>query len=111
METAPITVVARVIDDGPVAMGPFMYLSAATRRVSTLICRCMPAQARKLISTSNYDLLPLQVASTNVLFMQLRSKSMGRTSFWPGDPTSNSRLETCLRLPQAFFGPPGGAGR
>ena len=56
VEAAPDVVVARVIDDGPVAMGPIVYLSAGTRAVSTLICRCMPAQARKLLATSTYDL-------------------------------------------------------
>ena len=63
---APDVVVARVIDDGPVAAGPIVYLSAGTRAVSTLICRCMPAQARKLLATSTYDLLPFQIAATEL---------------------------------------------
>ncbi|MCX6923643.1 MAG: hypothetical protein NT154_10620 [Verrucomicrobia bacterium] len=111
IETAPNVVVARVIDDSPVALGPFMYLSATTRQVSTLICRCMPAQARKLISTSSYDLVSLHAASTNLLLAQARAMSMGLASFWPGDPTSSNRLEACLRLPEAFFNAPGAAAR
>jgi len=50
-----------VIDDGPVAMGPIVYLIAGTHSVSTLICRCMPAQAGKILSTSSYELLPLRL--------------------------------------------------
>ena len=41
---APGVVVPRVVDDGPVAMGPIVYLCEGTRNVSTVICRCMPAQ-------------------------------------------------------------------
>ena len=50
VDEAPNVIVARVIDDGPVAMGPIVYLSAGTRAVSTLICRCMPAQAKRLLA-------------------------------------------------------------
>lgn len=55
---APTTVVARVIDDGPVPMGPIVYLSGDGRTISTLICRCMPAQASNLVAASFYQLVP-----------------------------------------------------
>jgi hypothetical protein len=95
-------VVARVIDDGPVAMGPIVYLSARTRAVSTLICRCMPAQAKRLLGTSAYDLLPLQATPAQPLLTQARARARDRTAFWPDDAPSDSRLEQCLRLPSAF---------
>ena len=99
MEAAPDVIVARVIDDGPVVAGPIVYLSADTRAVSTLICRCMPAQARKLLATGTYDLLPFHFASTNSLIIQARFLLQERAAFWPGDDTDGKRLEACLRLP------------
>jgi len=105
VEAAPDVVIARVVDDGPVAAGPIVYLSADTRAVSTLICRCMPAQARKLLTTSTYDLLPFHAASTNSLFMQARLVLRERAAFWPGDDTDGKELEACLRLPKAFSNP------
>lgn len=50
------TVVANIIDDGPVAMGPILYLQAGSRDVSALICRCMPAQFRELSGQQDYQL-------------------------------------------------------
>jgi hypothetical protein len=105
MEAAPDVVVVRVIDDNAVAAGPIVYLSAGTRAVSTLICRCMPAQAKKLLATSTYDLLPFHNASTNSLVMQARLVLQDRAAFWPGDDTDGTKLEACLRLPKAFSSP------
>lgn len=98
-EEAPNVIVARVIDDGPVAMGPIVYLSAGTRRVSTLICRCMPAQVKTLRTTATYDLLSLQAMPTNPLLPQLSGSARMRPAFWPGDASTSNRLERCLRLP------------
>jgi hypothetical protein len=102
VEAAPEVVVARVIDDNAVAAGPIVYLSAGTRAVSTLICRCMPAQAKKLLATSTYELLPFQAASTNSLIIQARFLLQERAAFWPGDDLDGKRLEAGLRLPEAF---------
>jgi hypothetical protein len=105
VEAAPDVVVARVIDDNAVAAGPIVYLSVGTRGVSTLICRCMSAQAKKLLATSTYDLLPFHNASTNSLVMQARLVLRERAAFWPGDDTDGTKLEACLRLPKAFSSP------
>ena len=102
MEAAPDVIVARVIEDGPVPMGPIVYLSAGTRQVSTLICRCMPAQARKLLATRTYDLLPFQEASTNSLIMQARVMLQERAAFWPGDDTTGRGWRHACGLPEAF---------
>jgi hypothetical protein len=50
-------VVARVIEDGPVTMGPIVYLQAGTRDVTTVICRCMEAQVRELSGQQEYELV------------------------------------------------------
>lgn len=57
---APRTVVARVIEDGPVPMGPIVYLARDTHDVTTVICRCMPSQASAVAETGMYQLLPSQ---------------------------------------------------
>jgi hypothetical protein len=50
-------IVARVIEDGPVTMGPIVYLRAGTREVTTVICRCMEAQVRELVGQQEYELV------------------------------------------------------
>jgi hypothetical protein len=102
VDEAANVIVARVIDDGPAALGPIVYLSAGTRAASTLICRCMAAQAKQLLGTSTYDLLPFQGTPARSLLTQARALARERTAFWPGDLPSDSRLEHCLRLPSAF---------
>ena len=102
LEEAPKVIVARLIDDGPVAMGPIVYLSAGTHAITTLICRCMPAQAREILSTGTYDLLPFEAAPANSLLLEGQARAKPLTPFWPGDDTGGKRLERCLRLPKAF---------
>jgi hypothetical protein len=96
---APNVIVARVIDDGPAAMGPIVYLSAGTWSVSTLVCRCMPAAVKTLQSTTTYVLLPLQAMPMRSFFPQPTASEIARPAFWPGDAPTSNRLEKCLRLP------------
>jgi hypothetical protein len=102
LEEAPNVIVVRIIDDGPVAMGPIVYLGAGTREVSTLICRCMPAQAKRLLETSVYDLLPFQSTAAQSFLLQAKALAGAQTAFWPGDQPGSNRLENRLRLPPAF---------
>ncbi len=54
-------VIARVLDDGPVPMGPYVYLNAPPERaITTVLCRCMPSQVREFVETGYYDLVPLE---------------------------------------------------
>ncbi len=55
---AETALVANIIDDGPAAMGPILYLQADNHDVITLICRCMPAQFQNLLAQQDYELLP-----------------------------------------------------
>ena len=97
-QEAPKVIVARVIDDGPIAMGPIVYLSAGTRDISTIICRCMPAQAKKLLDTSTYELLPLNALTVQSLLTQAKEPA----TFWPDVQRGDDRLDRRLRLPSAF---------
>jgi hypothetical protein len=86
---APTTVVARVIDDGPVPMGPIVYLSGDGRTISTLICRCMPAQASNLMAASFYQLVPQSLPRNGPSAGAIR-------------PGYDAPLERRLRLPTDF---------
>ena len=50
-------VVARVLADGPMAMGPFVYLTEPGLEVTTLLCRCMPAQVDDFFANTYYELI------------------------------------------------------
>jgi len=101
IDDAPDVIVPRVIDDGPMALGPIIHLSAGTRDVSTLICRCMAAQTKKLQAARTYDWVPIDAASKNLLAAWANGQAKGRTAFWPGGETEN-HLAGCLRWPTAF---------
>lgn len=58
LDNAPRVVVARVLEDGPMPMGPFVYLSRENSSITTLICRCMPSQVRQFVETAYYELRP-----------------------------------------------------
>ncbi len=97
------TVVARVIEDGPIPMGPFVYLDADTHGVTTVLCRCSPSQVDRFVETAYYDLQPLEYVATRCL-----AAIAGFT--WAGsaagprrrpNPETNARhhLEKALRWP------------
>jgi len=81
---SPQTVVANVIDDGPVPMGPVVYLRQGSRDVSALICRCMASQGGMLLGQTNYALQPIVPQD-------------GRPTTYP-----RAQLEQRLRLPRSF---------
>ena len=87
--TAPNAIVARVIEDGPVPMGPIVHLNAGSHNISTLICRCMPAQAKNLLATETYQLRPL--VDSNL-----------RPTFDKAGESGGAHLQRRLRLPDEF---------
>lgn len=98
---APRTLVARMIADGPVPMGPIVYLQRNTRNVSTLVCRCMPAQAKSLLTSSVYQLKAIQAENSDLLLQMLRDRLKFRAAFWPGAKDAPG-IEKKLRLPKSF---------
>jgi hypothetical protein len=97
---APRVIVARVLEDGPIPMGPLVYLRAGLS-VGTLTCRCMPAQAKRLVCTKVYERLPLTSAMDAVI-RSLNFQGRGQASFWPADDAQGSRLASWMRLPDNF---------
>jgi hypothetical protein len=75
---APAVVVARVIEDGPVVMGPMVQVDAAGR-VVTVFCRCMPTPSRAVSGEGYFELRPFR-------------------GILPALP-----LDSVLRLPAGFF--------
>lgn len=59
LQETPDVIVARILDDGPVPMGPYVYLNSPPHRiVTTVLCRCMPSQVNEFVETQSYDLMP-----------------------------------------------------
>jgi hypothetical protein len=87
---APDVIVARVIEDGPVPMGPMIYVRADMRGVVTLACRCMPIQVKRLAGEQRYELLEWAAGEGGGAEAEHR---------WATVP---SRLEERLRLPGSF---------
>lgn len=58
LEDVPETVVVAVVEDGPIPMGPYVYVSAPTGRITTLLCRCSPSQMDEVVESAYYDLVP-----------------------------------------------------
>jgi hypothetical protein len=78
--TQPAEVVARVLADGPMPMGPILYVRRGAQEIASVICRCMPTQADELLGQAEFELVRLAADS-------------------PGDPIFG---ELSLRLPVHF---------
>ncbi|MHC1763303.1 MAG: hypothetical protein AB9869_03205 [Verrucomicrobiia bacterium] len=98
--------VARLIDDGPVPMGPMVYVQAEDNMISTILCRCMPAQVSQIVENQFYELLPIEslpdaaecrTDDTAAAAKALRALLAGQP---PNDPALGP--ERHLRLPQPF---------
>jgi hypothetical protein len=97
LEEASNSVVPRVFDDGPAPMGPILYLTAGTRSVTTLICRCMPTQAKSLLVTRTYELHPLEWIRQNLLRTNLAGGGQVISVFI--NQEAGETPEKLLRLP------------
>lgn len=53
------TFVPRVLADGPMPMGPLVYVGTGADEIITLLCRCSSSQADEFVETGNYKLVPL----------------------------------------------------
>jgi len=52
-------VVPLVLDDGPVPMGPYVYLGAGGRDIVSLRCRCMSSKVDTFAAEVEYEVLPM----------------------------------------------------
>lgn len=86
VDEAPDVVVARILDDAPAVMGPTVYLESGSQAVSTLICRCMEAQAREVEATGIYRLARLD---ETVMRWLIKDKNPGMARWLPGEPADD----------------------
>ena len=59
---APAIVVGGLVEDGPIPMGPIVYVESTTNAISTIHCRCTAAQVRIVSETRVYALRPMEDA-------------------------------------------------
>jgi hypothetical protein len=100
MDKAKDVIVARVIEDGQVPMGPIVHWSAGTGDIGTVICRCMPIQVRQLVRQGFYELSPVRTPNPAGSWCETRRRILG-------GPESERKvpelpLEELLRIPSAF---------
>jgi hypothetical protein len=88
-DATPDIVVARVLPDGPMPMGPWIYVLAGADDVSTVLCRCSPSQTKGPLERTDYVLRPFD------------PQGRQRSPFVADDPASDphTRLDTWLRWP------------
>jgi hypothetical protein len=92
----PDTIVAQTIPEGPVPMGPIVYLGALTHDVCSIVCRCMASQAGRLAGQNDFTLEPWDA--------ELGSWEQSRdpTGAAPEAEAAQTTLEQSLRLPEGF---------
>jgi len=90
------TVVARLLDDAPVAMGPIVNVAAETGDIAAVVCRCMPVQVQELISTSTYLTLPMDLLLASPAFPKAVGADLDR---FIDHQEAGQRLENTLRFP------------
>lgn len=91
-EDAPGTVVARIMTDSPVPIGPWIY-QERDGRVATVLCRCMPSQIGSLRDGVLYRIVPAMPAGSRA------SSELENASMAAGDPRGLG-LQQILRLPR-----------
>lgn len=57
VESAPNTVVIKVLENGPMPMGPYVYLRGEAKDIVTLLCRCSPSQVNEFVQSAYYELV------------------------------------------------------
>jgi len=65
-------IVIGAIEDGPIPMGPYVYVAASGAGITILLCRCSPQQVQEITETVYYELQPLE--ALNALTVRLSNK-------------------------------------
>jgi hypothetical protein len=101
LDEQPDVVVARILPPGAEPAGPMVYVDAAGRTITTLLCRCMPEQAKKLVDGPSYDVLPLEIVS-DVQIAPDGPFRLVQSSTPQVSRGGRPWLERALRLPSQF---------
>jgi hypothetical protein len=97
LREAPRTVVAQLIPEGPLPMGPIVYLRAGTHDVTAVVCRCMPVQTEALVGQISYH---LAAGGQSLEPFGDSTGPLPVVDHWPA--FSWVELERRLRLPRRF---------
>ncbi|MFQ5590664.1 MAG: hypothetical protein ACE5HE_05850 [Phycisphaerae bacterium] len=82
-EEAPNALVVRTVEDGPIPLGPYVYIGADTNEVTTLLCRCSPAQVNRFVNTLYYRISPLEDVEPSAAAMVETKNDLDRCLRWP----------------------------
>lgn len=81
-------IIVAAIEQGPVPMGPYVYLSRPPERaIVNVLCRCSPSLVDNFVATPTYELRPLEVIEQQCPEL---AKKLGATS----------RLDSIMRWPR-----------
>lgn len=96
ISNTPCVAVASTVDDGPMPMGPILYL-AESGDVHVVACRCAALQAQTLGEQAVYRLREISIDQAQAKLRQ-SSDAAWNASEW----FDSGRLESRLRLPREF---------
>lgn len=105
LEDRPDVIVSRILADGPMPMGPWVYLRAGDRAICTIICRCMPSQVKDIAQTAYYEIAPLSTLGELGTVAGTRTglpASPDELNYGVPEMADSSWLEHALRLPPEF---------
>lgn len=97
----PDVVVARVLPDGSQPMGPTVYVDAAAKTQTTVMCRCMEPQVSNFVDTLYYDILPLDILG-DVQVAAGGPFRLIKSSTPPASDGGPTWIEQALRCPKRF---------
>ncbi len=103
IQESPDTIVVKTLSDGPIPMGPFVYLEAQSKMVTTILCRCMPAQVEEISETRTYPMQSLSGENSRELATVLAV--MGYDGRWARFVKRLVQADSflgCLRFPHDF---------
>lgn len=75
--------VVNVLPDGPVPMGPYIYLAKGSHEVTTVLCRCSPSQMNEVVEARWYDLRPGDVTEVSSGLETQESRPLSEQLRWP----------------------------
>jgi len=83
MEEARYSAVLQVIEDGPIPLGPYVYVTGRERLITALHCRCSPAQFDRARETDLYELVPMTELPSSLRGVSRESDDLTRHLRWP----------------------------
>lgn len=84
VEDVPGLIVVGTVEDGPVPMGPYVYLDSDAA-VTTVLCRCSPSQVNEFAQESYYELRPVSDLPSRLREQLAAFATHAPKLRWPGN--------------------------